>query len=103
MRGAAELRVKESDRIALMAAGLTTLGVSVQTNPDGMVIEGVAQFQGGEVATDGDHRIAMAFAIAGLRSHSPIHIRDCANVATSYPGFAANAKQLGLPIEERHV
>jgi 3-phosphoshikimate 1-carboxyvinyltransferase len=102
--GAAELRVKESDRIQVMADGLSTLGVNVEPQPDGMRIEGAgaaAQLDGGTVDAYGDHRIAMAFAMAALRATSPIVIRDCANVETSFPGFAAASAGVGLPITEQ--
>jgi 3-phosphoshikimate 1-carboxyvinyltransferase len=101
--GAAELRVKESDRIQAMADGLSALGVSVETRPDGMRIEGVGGaglLDGAEVQAQGDHRIAMAFAMAALRAVSPMRIRDCANVETSFPGFAASAAGVGLQITD---
>ena len=102
LTGAAELRVKESDRIQVMADGLRILGISVEPRADGVVIEG-GQLQGGQVDSHGDHRIAMAFAIAGLRATSPVVIDDCANVDTSFPGFVALAKQSGMNIEEQKV
>jgi len=98
--GAAELRVKESDRIAVMASGLAALGVRHEVLPDGLRIEGGA-FGGGVVDSRGDHRVAMSFAVASLRASAPIEIRDVANVATSFPGFAALARSVGLAIEER--
>ena len=73
LRGASELRVKESDRIAAMAEGLDTLGISNQPTPDGIVIEG-GRLGGGAVRTYHDHRIAMAFAMAGMRAASAIEI-----------------------------
>jgi 3-phosphoshikimate 1-carboxyvinyltransferase len=101
--GAEELRVKESDRIAAMSAGLTTLGVQHDVLPDGMRIwgrgEGMA-FGGGEVDSCGDHRIAMSFSIASLRARAPIVIRDVANVATSFPGFVPLARSAGLNLIE---
>ena len=102
LTGAAELRVKESDRIQVMADGLRILGISVEPRADGVVIEG-GQLQGGQVDSHGDHRIAMAFAIAGLRATSPVVIDDCANVDTSFPGFVALAKQSGMNIEEQKI
>ena len=99
MEGLAELKVKESDRLQAMAVGLRTLGVELQLWDDGLRVTGGNGFQGGEVDSFGDHRIAMAFAMAGLRAHSPIHIRDCRNVDTSFPGFAGLARNAGLPIE----
>jgi len=97
--GAGELRVKETDRIAVMADGLRALGVEVEALPDGMRIEG-GRLSGGAVDSGGDHRIAMAFAVASLRAAGPIHIRDTANVSTSFPGFAALARAAGLELEE---
>lgn len=101
--GAEELRVKESDRIAAMSAGLTALGVSHEPLPDGMRIEGRsagAAFSGGAIDSFGDHRIAMAFAVASLRAADPIEIRDVANVATSFPGFVPLAQTVGLAIRD---
>jgi 3-phosphoshikimate 1-carboxyvinyltransferase len=99
LRGAAELRVKESDRIQVMADGLRALGVGVSVLTDGLIIEGQGGgFTGGEIDSHGDHRIAMSFAMAGLRASAPVRIRDCANVATSFPGFLEMARQAGLQI-----
>jgi 3-phosphoshikimate 1-carboxyvinyltransferase len=98
VRGAQELRVKESDRIAVMAQGLQRLGVLAQPAPDGIRIVG-CEYQGGEILSHGDHRIAMAFAIAALRAKGVIRVRDCANVATSFPGFVELAREAGLSIE----
>ncbi len=98
--GAAELRVKESDRIAVMAGGLTALGVRNEVLPDGLRIEG-GPIAGGTVDSRGDHRVAMSFAVASLRASAPIEILDTANVATSFPGFASLARSVGLAIEER--
>ncbi len=96
--GASELRVKESDRIAAMAAGLNVLGVDAQPTDDGMRIRGGA-LSGGRIQSGGDHRIAMAFAMAALAAGERIEIEDCANVDTSFPGFAALAASAGLNIE----
>jgi 3-phosphoshikimate 1-carboxyvinyltransferase len=101
LRGAAELRVKESDRIQVMADGLRALGVAAEPTADGMVIEGGAGLSGGSIDSHGDHRIAMAFAMAALRAGGKIHIRDCANVATSFPGFVELAGRAGLGIAGR--
>jgi len=101
--GALELRVKESDRIAAMSAGLTAMGVVHEVLPDGMRIEGRGTgpaFSGGEVDSFGDHRIAMSFAIASLRASHPIAVRDVANVATSFPGFVPLACSAGLDVRE---
>lgn len=101
LTGARELRVKESDRIQVMADGLQILGVDLQTTEDGMLVQGktVNSMTGGEVESHGDHRIAMSFAIAGLRSSAPIIIRDCKNVNTSFPEFCDLAAQLGLNLK----
>jgi 3-phosphoshikimate 1-carboxyvinyltransferase len=101
LRGAEELRVKESDRIAAMASGLEALGVPVEVYPDGLRIRGGGEdfaFAGGEVDSHGDHRVAMAFAMAGFRAGGPIVVRDVANVDTSFPGFAEMARGAGLNI-----
>lgn len=100
LRGAAELRVKESDRIQVMADGLAALGVHAEPTADGIVIQGGA-LGGGTVESHGDHRVAMAFAMAGLAAGAPVAIRDCANVATSFPGFVELARSSGLRIEAR--
>jgi 3-phosphoshikimate 1-carboxyvinyltransferase len=97
LTGAAELRVKESDRIQVMADGLQQLGIDAVPTPDGMVIEG-GNLTAGRIDSHGDHRIAMAFAMAALRSQGEIDILDCENVTTSFPGFAALAVQAGLRI-----
>lgn len=97
LSGAEELRVKESDRIAAMAQGLTRLGVAVRETPDGIVVQG-GRLRGGEVDSLGDHRIAMSFAMAGLSADGPIRVRDCKNVDTSFPGFVALARAAGLAI-----
>jgi len=94
---AEELRVKESDRIQAMADGLTQLGVTTQVNADGIVIEG-GLMGGGTVDSHGDHRIAMAFSVASLCAQQVICIKDCANVNTSFPGFADLAQQAGINI-----
>jgi 3-phosphoshikimate 1-carboxyvinyltransferase len=96
--GAEELRVKESDRIAAMARGFEVLGIRHEVLPDGMRIQGGQPFGGGTIDSRGDHRIAMAFAMASLRASAPIEILDTANVATSFPGFAALANSVGLKI-----
>jgi 3-phosphoshikimate 1-carboxyvinyltransferase len=88
---AAELRAKESDRITAVVAGLRAIGVEADERPDGMVVRGGGA-RAGAVASRGDHRIAMAFAIAGLRV--PVHVPDTACVATSYPGFFAELERM---------
>jgi 3-phosphoshikimate 1-carboxyvinyltransferase len=97
LTGAAELRVKESDRIQVMADGLVELGIDAQPTPDGIVIQG-GRMGSGRINSHGDHRIAMSFAMAGLRASGPIIIDDCANVGTSFPDFVALAQQSGLGI-----
>lgn len=99
LRGAEELRVKESDRIQVMADGLLTLGVKCEPTPDGIIIDG-GQIGGGEVHGHGDHRIAMAFSVASLRANAPIRIHDCANVATSFPNFLALCAQVGIRVAQ---
>jgi 3-phosphoshikimate 1-carboxyvinyltransferase len=97
LTGAEELRVKESDRIQVMADGLQILGVDAKPTPDGMIIQG-GKIDGGTVESHGDHRIAMAFTIAGLRATAAIKILDCANVNTSFPEFKNIATNLGLKL-----
>ena len=102
LTGAKELRVKESDRIQVMADGLQTLGVDARPTEDGMVIQdgGAGSTLGsGQVESHDDHRIAMAFAMAGLRASGPIIINNCANVNTSFPGFVTLAHGAGLNIK----
>jgi 3-phosphoshikimate 1-carboxyvinyltransferase len=97
VHGAEELRVKESDRIAVMATGLRALGARIEETRDGAMIEG-GTLHGGAVESHGDHRIAMAFAVAGAVADGKVTIRDCANVATSFPGFAELANGCGLSV-----
>ncbi|MBL8298696.1 MAG: 3-phosphoshikimate 1-carboxyvinyltransferase [Rhodanobacteraceae bacterium] len=93
--GVAELRVKESDRIAVMARGLRRLGIAIEETPDGAIIEG-GRLGAGTVDSAGDHRCAMSFAVAGLVADGEIQIGDCANVATSFPGFVELANSCGF-------
>lgn len=102
VRGAAELRVKESDRIAVMATGLRALGIKVDEAPDGAQIAGDA-LGGGVVEACGDHRCAMAFAVAGAIARADVTIRDCANVATSFPAFVELANGCGMAISARRL
>ncbi|QNP40617.1 3-phosphoshikimate 1-carboxyvinyltransferase [Lysobacter solisilvae (ex Woo and Kim 2020)] len=97
--GAAELRVKESDRIATMAAGLRALGIRVEEAPDGALIEG-GRLQGGAIDSHGDHRIAMSFAVAAQLAAGEVRIDDVANVATSFPGFVALATGAGMALRD---
>ena len=94
---AEELRVKESDRIEQVASGLRTLGVGVEEFEDGLSIQG-GELGGGHIGSGHDHRIAMSFAIASLRAGAAIEISDCDNVATSFPGFADIAQNLGIQL-----
>jgi len=96
VRGAAELRVKESDRLAAMATGLRSLGVQVDETEDGATIHGGTELGSGTIESHGDHRIAMAFAIAGQISSGEVRINDIANVATSFPNFDGIARTAGF-------
>ncbi len=98
LTGAEELRVKESDRIQAMEDGLKILGINCQGTRDGMIIKG-GQIGSGIVDSMGDHRIAMSFAMAALKSSGVITIRDCANVNTSFPNFIQLAQSCGLKVE----
>ena len=98
IRGAEELRHKESDRIRVMADGLRALGVDVVELPDGARILG-GQLRGGVIDSGGDHRVAMSFAVGASRALGPVKILNTANVATSYPGFVTQARGIGLDIE----
>jgi 3-phosphoshikimate 1-carboxyvinyltransferase len=97
--GAGELRVKESDRLAAMQKGLGALGVQVEASPDGLRVRG-GRVGGGQVDCQGDHRIAMAFAVLGACAQGPIVIDDVRNVATSFPGFTPLARSVGLRFED---
>ncbi|QGT78901.1 3-phosphoshikimate 1-carboxyvinyltransferase [Guyparkeria halophila] len=106
LTGAEELRVKESDRIAVMADGLQKLGIDATPTEDGMIIEGrgePAPFGSATIYAQGDHRIAMAFAVAGLKARGEVTIHDCQFVETSFPGFAELFNRLGGCLElSRH-
>ncbi len=100
-RGLHELRVKESDRIAVMAEGLRAIGVRVEETEDGLVIDGTGGEPlpgGGPITTHLDHRIAMSFAVAGLASREGVTIDDMRPVATSFPGFTGLLRQLGAAL-----
>ena len=99
IRGAAELRVKESDRIATMASGLRMLGATIEETPDGAIIHG-GRLGGGTVESHLDHRIAMSFAVAGLVAAGPVRINDCSHVATSFPGFLELANGCGFALRD---
>lgn len=93
---AAELRLKESDRIATTAAGLDALGVQVETAPDGMTVTGGGRVAGGAVHSAGDHRIAMAFSVAALGADEPVTIGDWEAVDVSYPSFGADLDTIAI-------
>ena len=100
LRGAEELRVKESDRIAVMVEAINALGGQAQATPDGVIIEGVTSFTGGiSLPSCHDHRIAMSCVIAALRCTKDITITDCATVNTSFPHFAQLVSQVGLIVD----
>lgn len=99
VRGAGELRVKESDRLAAMADGLSKLGIRNALREDGIGVFG-GEPQPGTIDSRGDHRIAMSFAILGQRARGPVDILDCDTIETSFPGFAALMQQAGLDITE---
>lgn len=99
--GAAELRVKETDRIQVMVDGLRALGADLDATPDGAVIRGGGRLAGGTADSRGDHRTAMSFAIASLIADGAVVVRDCANVDTSFPGFVDTARGVGLAISEQ--
>ena len=100
MRGIGELRVKESDRIALMVAGLKACGVEVEEEPDGLIVHGRSRppSGGAEVATSGDHRIAMAHLVLGLAAEKPVTVDEPGMIATSFPGFVKLMQSLGAEI-----
>jgi len=102
MRGLAELRVKESDRLAAIATGLADCGVRVVVDGDDLIIEGDGgpPAAGALIETQLDHRIAMAFLVLGLAAKEPVRIDDAAPIATSFPGFIAMMNRLGAAIGE---
>ena len=100
LTGAEELRVKESDRIQVMADGLVSCGVDAQATPDGIIIQGGGEFTGGYVESHDDHRIAMAFTMAGLCAAKTIEINNCANVDTSFPNFIELASSVGVNVSQ---
>ncbi|KTD22348.1 3-phosphoshikimate 1-carboxyvinyltransferase [Legionella londiniensis] len=100
LHGARELRLKESDRIAAMVDGLQRLGIEAQALDDGVFLKG-GTLGGGVVDSRKDHRIAMAFSIAGAAAKSPVVIKDCMNVATSFPSFLDTARQVNLAISQQ--
>ena len=94
VRGAAELRAKESDRIAALVAGLRGLGADIEELPDGFVVRGPTRLSGGACEARGDHRLAMAFAVAALTASGSVAVSDMASVADSFPGFLATLERL---------
>ncbi|MFK8029483.1 MAG: 3-phosphoshikimate 1-carboxyvinyltransferase [Gammaproteobacteria bacterium] len=97
--GVAELKVKESDRLGTMASGLASLGANLVESDDGLEING-GLLDGGAIHSHDDHRIAMAFTVAGALTKSPLVIHDVTNVTTSFPRFSELMKRLGMDLEE---
>jgi 3-phosphoshikimate 1-carboxyvinyltransferase len=101
MRGIGEMRVKESDRIALTAAGLAACGVEVEEEPEGLIVTGASRVRGGgRVTTHGDHRIAMSHLVLGMAAQEPVTVDEPGMIATSFPGFVAMMRGLGAEILE---
>jgi len=100
MRGIGEMRVKESDRIALMAGGLSACGVQVQEEPEGFIVTGGSVKGGATVDTAHDHRIAMSHLVLGLAAEQPVSVRDPEMIATSFPGFVEMMNGLGGTIAQ---
>jgi 3-phosphoshikimate 1-carboxyvinyltransferase len=98
MRGIGEMRVKESDRIALMAAGLAACGVTVEEEPEGFTVTGGPVRGGATVTTHGDHRIAMSHLVLGLAAVEPVTVDEPGMIATSFPGFVALMRGLGADV-----
>ena len=104
MRGIGEMRVKESDRIALTAAGLAACGVGVEEEPEGLIVSGTSRANhavagGARVTTHGDHRIAMSHLVLGLAAEAPVSVDEPGMIATSFPGFTQMMTGLGAQIE----
>src|SRR5262249_14886219 len=99
IRNASELRIKESDRLTSLAVNLRRLGIRVEEQEDGLDIHG-GSLRGGAVDAAGDHRIAMAFAIAGVLAKGPVTVTGAREISTSYPGFVAALRELGAEVEE---
>jgi 3-phosphoshikimate 1-carboxyvinyltransferase len=98
VRGAGELRVKESDRIATVVAGLRALGATIEATEDGFAVEGTGRLRGGTLHAHGDHRLAMLGAVAGLASDHGVEVVGMEAAAVSYPGFEAD---LGVLLRSR--
>jgi 3-phosphoshikimate 1-carboxyvinyltransferase len=94
VRGAGELRVKESDRIATVVDGLSALGAEIEALPDGFVVTGAGRLRGGRLDAAGDHRLAMLGAVAGLASQEGVEVVGMEAAAVSYPGFAEDLARL---------
>ena len=104
VKGAEELRSKESDRLQAMANALEALGVKHELNQDGMIIHGLGddgEFMASEINSLGDHRIAMASSIASLRANGEARVLDCDNVGTSFPNFVDICRDIGIKIQEQ--
>lgn len=101
LRGAEELRVKESDRLAVMARGLATLGVELTEYPDGMDVSG-GEIGQGAVDGAGDHRCAMSFLVLGQVASGTVTVGGCENINTSYPDFLAHLREAGGLVKEQH-
>ncbi len=99
MRGIGEMRVKESDRIALMAAGLKACGVKVEEEPEGFIVTGGPVRGGATVTTHGDHRIAMSHLVLGMAAQAPVTVDEPGMIATSFPGFVEMMQGLGADME----
>jgi 3-phosphoshikimate 1-carboxyvinyltransferase len=100
MRGIGELRVKESDRIALMAQGLSACGVNAEEEPEGLIVTGRGGVRGGaRVKSGGDHRIAMSFLVLGLAAKGAVSVDETGMIATSFPGFPGLMGALGARLE----
>ncbi|WP_338825703.1 3-phosphoshikimate 1-carboxyvinyltransferase 1 [Moorella thermoacetica] len=102
IRDAAELKVKESDRIAMVAGELARMGAEIYARPDGFRIKGVRRLRGAVVDSHGDHRLAMALAMAGLVAEGTTEVRGAECIAISYPGFTADLARLGVMVKEEN-
>ena len=100
MRGASELRVKETDRIAVMAAELRKLGAGIHEQPDGVIITGPQCLSGAVVDGHDDHRVAMALVLAGLVADGPMTVTDARCIEDSFPGFVETLQSLGADVVE---
>ena len=101
MRDAQELRVKETDRIATTVVELQKMGAKIQETPDGFMVDGPTQLHGTDVDSHGDHRLAMALAVASLIAKGETTIYNAHVTADSFPGFEATLQALGVNVQER--